>query len=251
MAEETITVTAPATIAAPAVVSPAPTPAATPVAAPPSPSTVTITLDQLQTFTATQTALAQLQADQKVRDAASQAELVAALAKKGEVDNALALLRSQSDDALKAERGQRAATEERAKRYALDGEVARVLASLPLVPGAAAQLTRLFRPEFNVVAAGDTFVVQTPTLQTVEAFVAAQLAMPEYAHFVRAQNPAGGTGGVTPATQSAPSVPGTAVEAPKTLSDAVLLSMQQRAGSSGIGDGRTDPRAGFGLRAAK
>jgi hypothetical protein len=82
-------------------------------------------------------------------------------------------------------------------------------------------------------------------------FVAAQLGKPEYAHFVRAQNPGGGTGAVNPAGQSAPTQPANqpAPEVPKTLSEAVILKMKEMGAHQGV-DGRLNPSAAFGLRGA-
>ena len=119
------------------------------------PQTVTIPLEQLQTFTSIQARLAQIEADQRTREAAAQQEQAEILAKKGEVENALNLLRQQSEQQLANERAARATIEDRAKRYALDGEVSRVLAAQPLVPGAVEQLTRLWRSEFTVEPQGD------------------------------------------------------------------------------------------------
>ena len=84
-------------------------------------------VDQLQAFLGMQSRVAQLEADNKCAEDASKAEMVAVLAKKGETDNALALLRKQSDDAMAAERGQR-----RARRNAPSGTrwTASCLASL-------------------------------------------------------------------------------------------------------------------------
>ena len=121
-----------------------------------------------------------------------------------------------------------------------------------MIPHAAAILTKVWRDEFKVEAHGDTFVVQTPTLQTVEAFVVAQLATPEYASFVRAQNPAGGTGGVPVAGQTLPTPTGTAApadDAPKIgknmgetiLMNAALLRKDQTSGNR-------DMTQTFGLR---
>jgi hypothetical protein len=217
---------------------------------PVQPQTVTIPLEQLQAFTAIQTRLAQIEADQRTREESAQREQAAILAKKGEVENALNLLRQQSDQAIANERAQRATIEERAKRYALDGEISRVLAGQPLVPGGAEQLTKLWRGEFTVEPQGDSFAVRTPTFQSVADYVADQLGRPEYAHFVRAQNPGGGTGAVNPAGQSAPTAPAAAAgpPQPKTLSDAVILAMQQQSAARGPNDGRVNPAAGFGLR---
>src|SRR6202167_5976926 len=154
------TPTTPTTPAAPAV---AATPPATPPAAAPPPPTVTIPLEQLQTFTSVQARLAQLESEQRQRDESARAEQVKLMAAKGEIENALRLQREEGQKALDAERSSRAAVEERAKRYALDGEVSRVLASQPVVPGGADQLTQLWRNQFIVEPQGDTFNVRTPT----------------------------------------------------------------------------------------
>ena len=107
----------------------APPPAAPPLASPASPQTVTIPLEQLQTFTSVQARLAQLEAEQRSRDESARAEQVKLLAAKGEIENALRMQREEAQKALDVERSSRAAVEERAKRYALDGEVSRVLSS--------------------------------------------------------------------------------------------------------------------------
>jgi hypothetical protein len=249
----------PAAPAAATVAAPAPAPAP---AAPQQPQTVTIPLDQLQTFTAIQARLAQIETDNRAREQQAQQDQAVLLAKKGEVENALNLLRQQSEQQLANERAQRSAVEERAKRYALDGEVSRVLASQPLVPGGAEQLTQLWRSQFTVEPQGDSFSVRTPTFQSVGDFVTAQLALPQYAHFIRASNPGGGTGAVNPAGQSAPTAAANqaAPPAPRNISDAILLGMQAQqknavdprlSGASSVGDdgaiirGRSE---GFGLR---
>src|SRR5271168_921563 len=113
--------TAPVTPVAAAVAAP---PAATsPPAIPVPPQTVTIPLEQLQTFTSVQARLAQLEAEQRQRDESARAEQVKLMAAKGEIENALRLQREEAQKQLDAERSSRAAVEERAKRYALDGEV--------------------------------------------------------------------------------------------------------------------------------
>jgi hypothetical protein len=215
------------------------TPAAAVVAAAPvQPQTVTIPLEQLQTFTSIQARLAQVEADQRVRDDAARVEQVKLLAQKGEIENALRIQREQAEQQLNTERSQRAAIEERAKRYALDGELSRVLASQALVPGGAEQLTQLWRSQFTVEAQGDSFAVRTPTFQSVRDFVAAQLAQPHYAHFIRSTNQ-GGTAGTTGAHQAEPTPPvhPASPPVPKTLGEAVILHMQ------GLKDSKnTDPR---------
>jgi hypothetical protein len=252
MSAEAIATTPPPATANPAAPAPATTAAQQPGAQPAAnqPQTVTIPLEQLQTFTSIQARLAQIEAEGRQRELQAQQEQAAILAKKGEVENALNLVRQQSEQQLANERAARATVEERAKRYALDGELSRALASQPLVPGGAEQLTQLWRSQFVAEPQGDSFTVRTPTFQSVGDFVAAQLGRPEYAHFVRAQNPGGGTGGVSPASQTAPTQPAqtAAPEAPKTLSEAVILTMKDM--KSTAPDGRTDMQTGFGLRRA-
>ena len=170
------------------------------------------------------------------------------MAQKGEIEQALLTQRTDAQKQLDTERSHRAAVEERAKRYALDGEVSRVLASQPLVPGGAEQLTQLWRNQFVVEPQGDSFTVRTPTFQSVPDFVQTQLARPEYAHFIRAQNPGGGTAGTTGADQAAPT-PATTTAAPtqpKNFGEAIIARMQeiQKAQPS---DPRLNPAAAMGL----
>lgn len=235
---------------APAEVHAAPAaPAAAPAVAiapppPPQPQTVTIPLEQLQTFTSVQARLAQMEAEQRSRDEAARAEQVKLLAAKGEIENALRIQREEGQKALDAERSNRAAVEERAKRYALEGEISRVLSSQPLVPGGAEQLTQLWRNQFVVEPQGDSFTVRTPTFQSVADYVQAQLALPQYAHFVRAANPGGGTAGITGAHQAQPTAPANpaAPPQPKNFGEAIILQMQQQQK-----DVPTDPRMNTAL----
>ncbi len=212
-----------------------------------SAQTVTIPLEQLQTFTAVQARLATLEGEQRSRESAAREEQAKILAQKGEVENALKMLRDQSESQLSSERARLAAVEERAKRYALDGELSRALSSQPLVPGGAEQLTRLFRGEFMVDSQGDSFTVRTPTFQSVGDFVKAQLERPEFAHFVRASGQSG-TAGTTGAHQTTPTPPATQApaQAPKTLGEAVIMRMQN------MKKDEPDPRynlgSSFGLR---
>lgn len=234
---------------------------ATPVA-PASPATATITLEQLQAFTMAQTRVAQMEADQKVRDDAAKAQLVAAMAAKGDIENAFRLAREQSAAELKAEKDRLTETDNRARRYALDGELARTLASHPLVPSGAEQLTQLWRSQFVVEPQGDSFAVRTPTYQPVGEFIAAQLGRPEYAHFVRAQNPQGGIAGTGgQGTSPTPSATPVAQVQPRNLGEAIALNMANAAknqstqghltGGSTISDEGVVTREkamGFGLR---
>jgi len=233
--------TPPATPAAAAV-------AAVPVAGPPpSAQTVTIPLEQLQAFTSIQTRLAQMETDQRARDETARAEQVKILAAKGQVEEALRTQREQAEKDIQAERVKLAQTEERARRYALDGELARHLSAQPLVAGGAEQLTRLWRDQFVVQPQGESFVVQTQDFQPVGAFIAAQLGRPEYAHFVRAQNPGGGTAGGTAVQSVHTTAANPAAEPqPKNFSEAVILHTQSLEKTKA--DPRLTPSLGFGLR---
>jgi len=218
-------------------------------ATPPTP-TVTIPLEHLHALTAAQERLRQMEHEQRTREAQIREEQARILAQKGEVESALKMVREQSERELAAERARIAAVEERAKRYALDGELSRTLAAHPLVPGGAEQLTRLFRHEFQVEAQGDSFVVRTPTFQSVSEFVSSQLARPEYAHFVRSSNQ-GGVAGGTGAHQTSPTPPANVQPppAPKTLGEAVILQIQNS--KKDQADPRLNLNSAFGLRAAR
>jgi hypothetical protein len=224
-----------------------PAPALTPTA--PTPQTVTIPLEQLQTFSALQARVAQLESEQRSRDEAAKAEQVKLLAQKGEIENALRIQREEAQKQLDAERAGRSAIEERAKRYALEGEVSRVLASQPLVPGGAEQLTQLWRSQFVVEPAGDSFTVRTPTFQSVSDFVQAQLTRPEYAHFIRASNPGGGTAGGTSGgslTAPTPAANPATTPQPKNFGEAIILQMQEMAKSQPA-DPRLNPAVPMGI----
>jgi hypothetical protein len=229
-----------------------PSPAAAagqPATDPGKPQTITIPVEQFQEFAGLQARISQLEQEQKQRETAATEERIKLMTAKGEAEAAVKTLREQKEAELAAEKSARIGLEDRAKRYALDGELSRALASQPLVAGGAEQLTKLWRSEFTAEPQGDSFAVRTPTFQSVGDFVAAQLTRPEYAHFVRAQNPGGGTGAMNPAGQSAPTQPANsaAPPQPKTLSEAVILTMQERAKGT-IADGRINPAVGFGLR---
>jgi hypothetical protein len=225
---------------------PAPAPANSAV----SGQTVTIPLEQLQTFTAIQARLASLEADQRSREDAAKAEQVKLLAQKGEIEAALRTQREEAQRQLDAERLAKGAVEERAKRYALDGELSRALSSQPLVQGGAEQLMQLWRNQFTVEAQGDSFSVRTPTFQSVGDFVSQQLAKPEYAHFVRASNPGGGTAGAPGGGGlSAPTPPGKSAPEPqpKNFGEAIIYTIQA-AQKANAADPRLNPAQPMGLR---
>lgn len=134
-----------------------------------------------------------------------------------------AILRdTESDHARElADRERKAAEWESAFKSALrERELATQLAGRPLLPGAASQLIKLWRDEFEVVADSGSHHVRSRDGRTVEQAVGEWLSAPEYAHFrqpmtrggtsARGSNPAGAPG------RSAAASP------PKTLGEAVL-----------------------------
>lgn len=244
MAEESTPVpSTPATPAAAAVAAVPPGGSAPPA----QPSTVTIPLEQLQLFTANQGRLAAVESELRQRDEAARLEQVKGMAARGDLEAALKTQREQAEAQLATERSSRITIEERAKRYALDGELSRALASQPLVPGGAEQLTQLWRSQLVAEPAGDSYAVRTPTFQSVGDFVAAQLAQPHYAHFIRSTNPGGA--GATGAAQASPTPPAhpAAPPQPKTLGETVILHMQSLKGEKNS-DPRLDLTSPMGLR---
>ena len=217
-----------------------------PATASPSPAattqqTVTIPLDQLQAFTSIQARLAEMEAAQRAQQEAAQQEQARILAQKGQAEEALRMLRDQSEQAISAERQRFAQVEERAKRYALDIEVSRALNAYNLVPGGSEQLAHLWRSQFVVEAQGESFSVRTPTYQSVGDFVSQQLARPDYAHFLRASTQGGtATGQTTQAAQTPPAGP-TSNPQPRNMGEAVILHMQ------GVQKAQGDARANMSL----
>ena len=101
-----------------------------------------------------------------------------------------------------------------------------------------------------------------PDFQPVGAWIAAQLGRPEYAHFLRPNNPGGGTQGGPPGTQGLPTTPAQTAPAavPQNMSEAILMQMAAiqkstidplRAGATiANADGSVSRQSapGFGLR---
>jgi hypothetical protein len=225
-----------------------PAPASTPPTAT-AQQTVSIPLEQLHAFTSMQARLAEMEAAQRAQQESTRQEQARILAQKGEVENALRMLREQSEQTLNAERQKLVQVEERAKRYALDGELSRTLASHNLVQGGAEQLAHLWRSQFVVETQGESFAVRTPTFQTVGDFVTQQLARSEYAHFLRASTQGGtATGQTIQAAQTPPSNLAPAPQ-PRNMGEAVILHMQgiQKA----QGDARANMSLPMGLKAAR
>ncbi len=232
-------------------VAPAPATAAAtpPPAAPVAPQTVTIPLEQLQAFTSIQARLAEHEEQTRRAAAEAQRREAEVLAERGNLQDALRQLREQSEQQLQAERQKAVEVQQRAQQYALDSELSRALSGENLVPGGVEQLSRLFRGDFVVEPQGSAFQVRTPTYQSVPEYIKAQLGRPEYAHFLRAQNPGGGTASGQP-TQTPPAAadPAPPAPQPRNMGEAVILHMQ---GLQKVqGDGRANMGLPLGLRAA-
>jgi hypothetical protein len=234
-------------------------------AQPATPAGITLTPEQWAAYTSTQTRLAELEESERRRATEAQAAEIKALQAKGQIEQALNLQRQQARAELEAERKKLREFEERAKRYALEGELARALAERPLVPGAADQLTQLWRGQFSVDAQGDSFSVRAPDFQPVGPWITSQLTRPEYAHFLCARDPSGGTMSST-TTQAGPTQPAQLVAAnqPRNLGEAIALNMANIAkqqsenatlsGGSRVSDDGTIvrlPAAGFGLQPSR
>jgi hypothetical protein len=202
------------------------------------PQMVTIPIEQWESMRVVSERLVKLEGEQQRRDAAAREEAVKALAAKGQVEEALRQQRDDSQRAIEQERLQRAQTEERAKRFALDAELARAFAAQPLVTGGAEQLTQLLRDQFVVESAGNSFQVRSSDFRAVGDYVAMMLGRPEYRHFLRTHQ-AASNGSATESSATQP------VE-PKNFSDAVL--MQFAATKKQTADPRLTPGVAFGLR---
>jgi hypothetical protein len=123
-----------------------------------------------------------------------------------------------------ATREQKAAELERAYKAALrDRELATALVGKPLVPGAAAQLIKLWRDDFEVVDEDGEIQILARDGRRVEQAVLDRLNGPEFAHFCLPSS-RGGTG-AKGQNRSASSAPAPA--SPKTLGEAVLLNWRE------------------------
>jgi hypothetical protein len=229
---------------------PTPTPTATVPVAQAAPITVPIPTEQLAAFLAQGARIAALESQQTERERLANEEKVRILTEKNDAINAVKLVRETHATELKTERDARLGIEDSAKRYALDGALNAALAASPILPAAAPQLAELFRKEFVVVQDNGTFVVRTPTFQSVEDFVKAKLADPAYAHFVRATTTTGGTAGTTGAHHAGPTAGHQApAGAPTTLAEAFRMKIAENTAAGQ--DGRTNYRLPMPMQPVK
>ncbi len=232
--------------------------AITPPPTGPSPLSPTV-VEQLQEFGQLKAKMAQMEFENRAREAASQAEQVRLLTEKGQTDAALALTRETAKRELDAERQAKADAENRAKSYALTGELSRALAGQPLVEGGAEVLTELWQKHFVVEPKGNTYEVRNPqTYQSPGEFIASQLALPKFSHFLRATTTGGvgapGASATTPtppATTPAPHQPATGGEALvlKAIAARKALGPHPHLTGGTSPEGQAMAAAGFGLYA--
>ena len=129
---------------------------------------------------------------------------------------------------VELERGYKAAVRDR--------ELATALAGRPLLPGAAAQLIKLWRDDFDVFEEGGEFRVSARDGSPVARAIAERLTEADYAHFL----PPSSRGG---AAAKGPTRASSSETLPRTLGEAVLKQWRESAAS------RLDPAAGpIGLR---
>lgn len=110
------------------------------------------------------------------------------------------------------------------KSAVLDRELATALAGRPLVPGAAAQLIKLWRDEFDVYEEGGTYRVVARDGQPVAKAVAERLADAAYSHF----SPPSSRGGAAARGSGRTSVSGSPTS-PRTLGEAALQRWREAA----------------------
>jgi len=116
---------------------------------------------------------------------------------------------------------------DRAYKSALrDRELATALVGKSLVPGAASQLIRLWRDEFEVVEEGGSIRILARDGREVDEAVADRLAGPEFAHFCLPSS-RGGTGARGQNRSASPSPSSSA--GPRTLGEAVIMRWREAA----------------------
>jgi hypothetical protein len=134
-------------------------------------------------------------------------------------------------------RDRKAAEMERAFKAAIrDRELATALAGRPLLPGAAVQLIKLWRDDFDVIEEGGEFLVSARDGRPVAKAVGERLSEAEYAHFSPPSSRGGASAKGSGRSMSVESMP-------RTLGEAVLRQWREAAST------KQDPASGpIGLR---
>lgn len=212
-----------ADVAATSTPTPTPAPAATDAAAV---TGVTVSAEEYKTLLGNQAKLAEIEAQaQRDLNEAKQRE-IDALAKKGEVDQALLKLRESSADELKKEREKSTALETQILVDKKGSEITGLLLGTSFVSdAAAAQARQILDARFEAVrdAAGTVTVREKGTLKPAATVVKDWLASTDSAHFRKASTTggAGAKGGdQTTATGDA--------DKPMTVSDALIAREKAR-----------------------
>jgi hypothetical protein len=122
--------------------------------------------------------------------------------------------------------------EHRYKAAVRDRELAMQLAGRPLVPGAASQLLKLWRDEFDVIEEAGVERVVSREGANIQQTIESWLGRAEYAHFVRPVTRGGFAGTQDGRLTDA----ATAVEAPRTLGEAALRQWRQERPRPGAGE---------------
>lgn len=131
-----------------------------------------------------------------------------------------------------AESERKAAGWEKAYRRALrESELASVLASKSLVPGAAGQLVKLWSDEFEVLELDGRLRVSTQDGKSVSEAVKEWLASPEYSHFCQPTS----RGGTTQASQNLAAQGSHGSTTPRTLGEVAIQKWRDSLSSNGDG----------------
>jgi hypothetical protein len=121
---------------------------------------------------------------------------------------------------------QKSADLERAYKAALlDRELATALVGKPLVPGAASQLIKLWRDDFEVVDEDGEIQVRSRDGRSVGQTIESRLAGPEFAHFCLPPS----RGGTSSRGQNRSSEPEPKPASPKNLGEAILIRWRETA----------------------
>ncbi len=243
----------PGTLAAP-IQTTAPTPApALSSATATTQQTVTIPLEQVQAFTSMQARLAQLESEQRSREQTAQQEQARILAQKGEVENALRMLRDQSEQQVQSPNG-------RGSRRSRSGPsgmpwTASSLAHWPRATWSPA--ARSSSPSSGGTSSWSSRRAIVLRGADADVPVGRRVRLPAACPArVRPFRPGSEPGravpaGVQPSAQTPPSTPANLAQMPqpKNMGEAVILHMQ------GMQKAQGDPRANMtlpmGLKAAR
>jgi hypothetical protein len=163
----------------------------TPMAVNPQEPVVAVPVATFQQMQNDLNTLKQVTAQREVETAAANAKAMVA---EGRADT----LARQHRQEVEAERN-------RAANFATQAELGRALASQPLAPGAAEQLTKLWSGNLTASPTDTGFAVRTTDYKDVPTFVSEQLSKPEWQHFRADRQPA--TPASAPNANSQPAAP--------------------------------------------